>query len=812
MAEIPDQSPNSLGIDRGQITESSEGNITAPKNIIQNINSARALYMRYRTDNLGRLQLFASIKGLISGNPPYDQAELDSNGLSHIANFNNMDAGAIFEQGALAYWNLVNQAEYLVKFIFNDEYNPDLLDFAQIMAREWSIVVREWNDFERQVCTNVSQILMFGFSPVAWPDEKDWRWKTVEISRFFLPDQATTDTSLLTSIFMETSYTVQELYEIYKNIKDLPEPEKGEKKQTPWNKNDLANFLMQRANSYVKNTQEQILDPVKFQQMVENGDISFDQLYTDEVRLVSLLQKEYDGKFSHYIFDRHIGTGATATQSGFLFFLDRQYSSIQEFLVIFTASPGHFTIHGNRGLGHKIYSPCQATMQLDCDIVNMARLSSTPMIQSPSTGARDFEPIQFKPGIPMNIGPAQFVQNNLGSNIGGLIGAGNYLLQKLNINLTHSGDDPGMPDSAQGSISPSQARMKSFKEFGVLKNNIAHYYKYVDQVFYNMIVKMLKSDKTCPGYEQAKRWKDRCIELGVPEVLFALDSDERPKHWRVKATRVAGDGSTLALIMGLETLAPFVSSFSAKGVKQFQRDMVMATMGADYVAAYVGNDEVDEISGGASLAGAENALMKMGESPVFSPDNAQRAHITVHMELARYIIDQRAQQQMDARSADKIFAVLIPHLGEHIQAVAQNVLQQNFFEGIKKPWNQIQQYAQLNRKNAEAEIQSLIRKQQEDQAQTEQVLNEEQRKNVKLQGDEARADAKVASQVARADRANETRAEVSKEKVRSDAETKRLKVRLEADVKKEEESLPALREELRGMTGRTPSTSDFEVL
>lgn len=733
------------------------------------------------------------------GNPPYDPMELEALGLSHIANFNNMDAASIYEQGGLAYWNLINQAEHISKFIFHDEETPDLKRFADIMSRKWDLVVREWPSFETQVCTLTAQILKYGYSPCIWDDERDWRWRTVEVSRFFLPDQASTDVSLLTTVFLESSFTVQQLFEIYKEFKDEP------KEESPWNIEELAFFLVNRANSYQKLTQP-IITMMDLQQRIENGDLTFDLIYTDEVKLVHCLQKEYDGGISHYIFDRVWSSGNT---DGFLFFVDRQYKSIQEALVIFTASPGVFTIHANRGLGHKIFAPCQATMQLDCDIVNMARLSSTPIVRSPSVGARDFEAIQFKPGVPTNIGSAEFVQNQLGANIEQLVFAGNYMLQKLNTNIAHSGDDPGIPDRNQGSISPSQARMKSFKEFGVLKNNIAHFYKTFDVVIRNMVEKMLNSKEGYPGYDQAKEWKDRCIEAGVPDVMFDTLKNGKPRYFRVRATRVAGDGSTLALIMGLETLGPLAGSFSAKGIKQYQKDMVMATLGAEYVPAYVGPDEPDEQAGGASLAQVENAVMQQGLAPLFSPNNEQRSHIVIHFELGRYVVQLRQQQQMSAIEADKIFTQLLPHQGQHIEFISQNPLQQNFFESIRKDWEQLSEYARLNRKNAEAELQAQIRKQQEQQEQTQQVLTDEQLKNLQVQNDERRKDFKIQQQVERAKEANQTRGQVMREKVQTDAANQSLKIQLEAQ-NESEKTLAENRAELARMNGATIAPADLE--
>lgn len=789
---------------RGQIVQNASGALTPPKNIIQRVSGARTLYYKYRSEHLKRIQLYSQIEGLIAGNPPYNPQDLEKHGLSHIANFNNLDGRSLYERGALAYWNLLNETEYLASFTLTV---PDQrkVQWANTLARNWNLVVRKWNSFYTQVNTLSAQIIKFGISPIIWPDERDWRWRTIELQRFFVSDMAQSDIEQLTAVCVETTFTAQYLYEAYLHYKDKPT-------ESPWNIKELEALLLYRANSYVKQVPAP-MDMMELQIMLQNGDIGYDALFTDSIRIVSLLYKEYHGGISHYMFD------PTFDHGDFLFFANRQYQNMQEALVIFTASPGEFTIHSNRGLGHKIFSGCQAMMQLDCSIIDMARWSSTPLLKSIATGSKDIETIRFYPGIPTNIGTAEFVQNNLGANIEQLVGASRYVNQKLQYNTANSGDDPGMPDRNQGSISPSEARSRSFKEFGVLKHNIAHFYSQFDIVIHNMTAKMIHSKKGYPGYEAAKEWKDRSIEEGVPAEIFELkgaEVSELPKHMLVKASRAAGDGSTLAKIMGLETMSPAVPSFGAKGQKEYQRQLVMATMGNEYVDAFLSPEEPDDVAGGASLAGVENAVMRQGESPIFSPDNVQRSHIAVHMALGNDIIKGLQQQQSNPIEADKIFAVLIPHLEEHIQFVFQNPFEVEFMDQIKGPFKQLSDYARLNRKNAASMMQAELRKRQEDEQATQQVMSKEERENFKAVQDEKRKDIKVQSQVERAAEANKNRAEVMREKVHLDAENQRLKVQLDADTKSAKEALKetpteTIREELDSLNGVTPSPYDIEA-
>lgn len=806
MAENVDTLVGASDVIRGQIIPENDGSITPPDNIIKTIMAARAVYYKYRTEHIKRIELYSKIEGLLAGNPPYNPVELQKHGLLHIANFNTLDGRALYERGALAYWNLLNQTQTLVKFTFRypDEKGKDpiLSTYADILAVNFDYVVRKWKSFNTLMNTLSAQLVKFGVSPVLWPDERDWRWRVIELPKFFVQDQAQSDIEQMTAVCVESLFTVQYLFEVYEQFKDVP------KENSPWDVGELAQLLLYLANSQAK-TNYEFIDIMDLQRRLQNGDIGYDALFSDSIRIVSLLYKEYDGKFSHYMFHRNFDKG------NFLYFADRQYKDLQEALVVFTASPGEFTIHSNRGLGHKIFSMTQAMNQLDCSMVDMARLSSTPFLKGLSVGSRDFEQIRVMPGVPTNIGTAEFVQTNFGSNINQLIGLSQYITQKLQYNAANSGDDPSLPDTDKGSISPTQARMQSYKEFGVLKNNIAHFYNLFDQVIVNMVVKMLHSKPGYPGYEFAKEWKARCKDAGVPDEIFDIKNpglSGLPRHMDVKASRVAGDGSTLARIMGLQELMAIAPDFGPREAQEYKRQWIMATMGPEYVATFMQSaDDVDEQAGGASLAGVENAVMQMGQAAIFSRDNEHRSHTVTHLALATNTIQMLQQQQTDPIAADKIFTVLVPHLEEHFNALIKSPFSQAFIGKVKEGVRQVSEYARLNRKNAGRMLQAQVKKQQEQEANQQKVLTEEELKNLQVQNEERRKDVKVASQVQRAKEASDTRAEIGREKVRRDAENNKLKIQLDSTNKVKENSLQENREALVEMQGETPAPYDIET-
>lgn len=769
------------------ISETDGGSLKAPKSLVPNSTVARAIYNRFRFAHLERIVLYAAIEGLAAGNPPYDPQELERDKLAHIANFNTLDARGLIEKAALAYWNLLNEAQTLFKFEFvslsgianvkgsdfvvNFANDPSSLDTAEILARNLDTVVRSWPAFEINNNILALQLVKLGLSPVIWPNEKDWRWEVVQLERFFVADQAPTNIDKLTQVCVETDFTLQYLFEVYEKFKDSP------KDSGPWDIAELKQLLLYygRKLSEGRTNIQDFTNPMDVQRMLQDGDYSLGALYTDTIRLVSLLFVEYDGKVSHIIFDK-------IDSSKLLFRQQAQYKNLQQGLVIFTSSPGVFTLHSNIGVGHKLFAACQATMQLDCSLVDSAKWAGTIMVNTPTGNVgQSADQIRFFPGVPTNIGMAQLQQNNLGSNLQPLIAVSSYITQKLQYNISNSGEDYSSPDSSQATKSSSEAKMQRLSRFAVLKNSIAHYYRQQDIVVKNMVSKMLHSKSGDPGHEYAKQWKDLCIAEGVDESLFELKNLDQwgmPKHLSVKATRVAGDGSQEALLLALESLQAIAPDFGPRESKEYKRQYILATAGKEFVAPFLQDSgDADEKSGGASLAHLENTSMQQGKSALMSPDNDQRGHIAQHFALAEETIQSVQQQQMDVIQADQIMTNLIPHLEEHIEFFARSPFGVKFVEGIRPGWNQLKSWADLNHKNAARAYQAEIAQRQEQEAQQQKVLSEEELKNLQVQGDERRKDFKAQNQERRASRASQVKEQALIAKTNADIKSQEDKIR-----------------------------------
>lgn len=796
---------------RGQITVNEDGTLKAPDNIIKSLYGARAVFFKHRSEHLKRIHLYAAIRGMLSGNPPYDPAELTKHGLDWVSNFNDLNGRSKLEKGAEALWNLLNEVEYLMHFYIRypnaKNKAPQLEEYQDALAEHADDVLRGWRTFSVVQNTMATQLMELGVSPVFWSDPEDWHYRTVELSKFYIADQTLTDLDKLSSVCVESFYDVQYLFQAYedavKRTKNGSQPD-----NSPWNVEELKYLLLRQANSYYK-AQGLPYSEMDMQRKLESGDLMWESAFTDNIRLVSLYYKEYDGKISHYMFHQTIG------QKDCLYFDDRVYENFEQALVIFTASPGEFTIHSNRGLGHKMFALAQAINQMNCSLVDAGRMAATVLLRSSPMLGSEAAPIRLYPGGITHIGTAEVVETQIGENVNQLVGLAQYFDNMTQRNLMNSGDDPSQPDADKGSVSASQARMMAFKEFGVLRNVVNHYYDTQDWVYKNVVNIWLKAlsgnHKLWPAYKDAKIWRDRCVQDGVPPEIFEWDeANNSPRYISVKASRVAGDGSTLARIMSLEAMQQIVGSLGADGVYEWQRQWIMATVGKHHMRAFLPSKaDYQAQNGGNSVAGAENALSELGQSPVMGLSDDHVAHLTTHLAKCSDVIQKLNKKMLDPIQADKVLSMLVPHTQEHFETATRNPFNKQILEKLKPGLGQVIKFAQLNRANATKQLQAQLKQQQENQQQTEQTMTEEQRKDFVAQQDNRRADEKVQSQVQRASEANRNRAQVMREKVQKDADNKRLEIQLKHQAETNSDSAE---NQLDMMQGGTPSPTDIEQI
>lgn len=793
---------------KGRLELEKDGkSVKAPEEILLSLAAAKNLYTRLKSNGAKRIQLYAAIDGMIAGKPPYDPKELEEAGLDYVANINMMDAEAIYARSCQSYWNLNYLSQNHFKVVYKTGA-PEDATISEILSRNLHNVIKRWKSYSILKAQNASQIVKYGLSAVIWPDERSWKWRVIDTDKLYVPDQAQCDIDQLSTVYVDTDMTVQYLFETYKNLKNTPKEQQGTS-ACPWNIEELSKLLI-RISGVEDKSQSQAVNIADIERRFFAGDADITSKFSDSVSLVSVLQKEYSGKITQKIFHPLIDS------QEFLYSAKDQYKSFDEAILIYTASPGEKTLHANRGVGQKIFTSAQAIMRTDCAILDTTRISATPLLQGPATGAQDMQAVRLYPGVVTYIGTSTFQQNNFGANINQLVGASQYFTGKQNANLANSGDDPSQSDKSMGSLSAEQFKFKKLSEFAILKVNINHYYETEDFLAQNIVGKMLRAQKTDPDYDYCEEWKQLCIEEGVPEEVFKIDPKDKnkkwllPSKWSVSSTRVTGDGSSVAALIALEQFATLVPNMPAEGVDHFNRQVAIHTVGPEHVTAFLGNKTPDEIGAGSSLAGIENNDMTNGQSPIFSPSNQHRSHFVVHMALATDTIQRVAQQELDPVAADNIMNVLIPHAEQHFEALLRGLFDKRFAAGLEANWMQVKNWATQNRSNAARIKQAELKQKIKDQQETQTVMSDAERKDFIAKADEARKDFALQSKEERTAKAEETRGEIMKGKVLLSHQNEQLKIALKDKNEVQEATLEHLRENIKQSNGNTPAPNDIE--
>ena len=753
-----------------------DGNLDAPDNVIPSSHAARTVYSRLREHHIKRCWGYERIQGMLDGNPPYNPKELRRAGLSDMTNVNWKDGDAIFKSVALSYWSLFNEVENIVEFKVNlaPDDGVNAL-WGRILSEEWDRVIRSWPNFSKHMNFHQSELLKFGLNAIIWPDEKDWRFKPVNIKSFLLPDQTSNDIDEVTTVAIEHTFTAQFLWEIFRRFDGKDGKE--------WDAEALGEILWRLSNVSDEQSDYNVSHCHEMQKRIRNGDTYFDALYNDEITLVSIFQEEFDGKVSHYMIHPRIET------EEFPFFVDRQYDDMREAFMYFCFAPGEETIHGNKGVGHSIFAPVEAITQLDCSVLDQSRRASSLIIKSGPTRGRDDRQVRFVHGGVIDVGEADIQQNSMGNNVGQTVEASRYFKQKIFANNNIAGVDPAFAD--RNAQSAKAAQLQATREARIQKNQISHYYEQLDHFFREVIRKMLNAKPSYPGYEYVKTWKDRALERGVPEELFKVDPkqlapDGLPMHIEVFTTRSSGSGSQFADQIEMQQMMQVLPTLGERGRISVLQDFIAAFRGFRYVQRYFPPEDRDQQpTGDDTIASIENNQLKEGDQIVVSPDNNHAVHATNHVRMLselmkayqenpEAVLEENGETLTILQKTDRVFAVGGPHFVKHLFFLGQDPTRRALVEQLNAQWGILANFGDFIANNASKQREADLRKVQEKQRALAQAQDQNTPEMIKARADVQLKQQKLEAQIERDKFRDQNRFLLRKEEIENNSKLKEL--------------------------------------
>lgn len=347
-------------INSPQLTPSGKRTVRSVKDVDQAKRVIRAMieHNRYRMVINGR------IMAKYNAERPYQQKELESEGLGWRSNFTTKPLPQMIEKVAPRFVEAIAGQKYLTNASL-----PATTEGAtaktELFRKEITKTIRSRKGWRVLVEDIAMEDGLFGFTCCACLDEFTWFPKHFRQDEFFLPVGTKQLVGSTQVAVLKETYLPHELFE-YVEDKDSAET-------LGWN---IKNTITAINNAAPSNVKSQLSDWQRIYQDMHrelSPGHSF-ELGARVITVYSLLAVEVDGKVSHY---RLAGDDLAE-----VFSKDDRFESIDSCLAFFSFQKGNGTMHGSKGVGREIYELAGIIDRCRNEVVDRLNLSGKCFIQA----------------------------------------------------------------------------------------------------------------------------------------------------------------------------------------------------------------------------------------------------------------------------------------------------------------------------------------------------------------------------------------------------------------------------------------------
>lgn len=689
-----------------------------PRRRIATPNAAWSVFTKLRDADDQDARRRATIQGMVDGNPPYKQSELDELGLGNLTNVNFMSMRANLDARAGAVHELFQEVESMVQItprhLLKDD--PQAHHHCAVIAEEFSDTLRDWSDFAPNMDMVVRDSDSAGLGFMLFTDEWDWRPTAYRRGSLLVEPEASVKVDDNEILMVRAKMTASEIYEIC-------EDEEIARKRG-WKVSKLRDLLVRvfrggeqsnRDDKFQRSTWESI------QQMVRNNDPEFQQRQFERVRIVHILSREVSGerKISHTIMSE------LSENPEFLYESYNKYDRMSQVIWWLPYNYGDGTVRSVRGVATYMMQHDDLSNRFLCRVFDAGFMSASLLLQPQTQG--DLSRLQFVQHGPYTILPPELKihQSSFQPQMAPLIQLRGVSEQVMKNNTgTYRQHNEGFEREAQKTA--RQVIEETSKEARYERAAIAHRYNCLDLLYREMYRRMvsptvLDSETEFPGQKEARDFVKRCTERGVPREVV-LDF---PKSFVLSATRAVGMGSLGVKYDLTSQMLQVSGSFDEAGKAAALRDFVVARVGprnADRYIAAVDRDQI--LSNETSISLLEWNDITEGHQTAVGSDQNHKLHLDVFIERIVAMMQQTEQAQVqDPVVAYRTLALALEHVKGHLAWLAQDERRRDYVKQLTSFVKEAEQSLRKLKSMAETVLKQM-QKQQAEQQQT--VANAEQ--------------------------------------------------------------------------------------
>lgn len=671
-----------------------------PETRVGDARQARSIFDRLQNADVTRSGRRTMLKGLLDGNPPYNQHDLKAAGLDYKCNINWRGAEAYKDAAVGAFYDLFNEAPTYaaIRLAKHKNYSPEqIIDWSRTVTMHFDWLCRYEPGFDYNMQVSEDDMVVYGRGPLVFEDELSWAPKAILDGQLKVPERTKSSTEYWEYCTIEMEYLCDELWSQIREEKEAT--------TRGWNVSRARQAIIDASPETLKGGMRRQWE--WHQQQLKNGSID----YAGGSRTVSVVhlffrefakKGETNGKISHVIIN--IGNTNNAPDT-FLFQKIGRYDDWSQCIhpMYYDRGGGGFH-HSVTGMGTKMFSVMSLQNRVQC--ANADRALAPKMVFRPttSTGVNNFDQQQYGDFCVVNEGYEALQVPTMGFLEEG-IAFNREITGYMSSNL--SAYRPNAPVKEQGNpVTATEKKLDASKEASLQKTQMNRYYQQLDGLYGEMYRRAAQSGVT---NDRAKEFQRRCKEDGVPadcmrEVEF------------VKASRVVGQGSEFLRQQSTEFLfGTVLPMLPENGRGKLIEDVIASRAGQAAVERYYPTKEVSKLPDEQyAWAISQVADMKIGVPAV--PTDSQNPMIFAQTFLQA--ADQAAgslEQGANPKEVAQFLDLAGQAIAVHLQRMAADPSRKQALDAMTEKWKKLAKVHDDLVAHLQQEQESAQQRQQESQ-------------------------------------------------------------------------------------------------
>lgn len=610
----------------------------------------------------------ALIQGMIDGNPPYLQEELEKSGLGDMTNLNWNGLRGALESRLVAVDKLVGLNTRLVE-LSPKRPGPDprgLEDIGDVIADQFSAAVHDWKGLPTLLEAAFRDSDAHGLGVAIFPQKNDWRPRAMPRGSLRTAENAVIEIDENDVIAVEGILDAGELFRVL------------EKNTAGWEHDVVREYLIQTFVEKIDNTSQGGND--KGTTLIESfnsrmrDNVWYDTNQFKQLRVIHVYVKEVEvGKgVTHIIVPANrVGT------IGWLYYEEDVCENLSDVIWwLPSVSNSDNRLRSLRGIASYLAPVAHLDNMLMCHALDVGWRSSSLVLQA--TTKIDPSALRFVDYGPYTILPPELkVQGSVipANGLSALlelrqitqnVGQNNALGLKL------SAGSP-FPEGSQSKSSQAEVQAAQAAVLEADRHNTATRLRALASLFQNMFYRMISTplEKMPPAARKiAESFREACVARGVTEEQLKLVEDE----FAVNLSQELLLGGPMAFAQMMGSMMQLRPGMDEEGGIRLMRDLMSPFVGRRKIDRYRPVINRENMSTSAkSLAQLENNSFVSGMAAVAGLDQQHRVHLAVHGEVITSIM-QGAQggQIADVAQASTTLQLALQHVFQHIQMLGMD--------------------------------------------------------------------------------------------------------------------------------------------